>query len=189
MREAKSPNPAARQERRPASDSGDCAVVPVASLSRTVSTAQRAAAPADPSSNLTTLKTLISNHRVLLAAMRRGNAELENDNARMERELSVQAQEHLPVQALEHAEPAGRDDDGETTIPLDNTKEKLRWIENYLHGTLAQTLWALDVRAARLEEQVAVADRHEARRVLEMTHAAYDQLRSLMAELHGSADD
>jgi len=181
MREAKLHTPAARQERRPAFDNGDGVLAPVAGWSRTVSSAQRAVATAEPSSNLATLKTLISNHRVLLANMRRGNEALENDNARMERELAGQSQGAA-------VEPGARGAH-ETATPIGSTQEKLRWIENYLHGTLAQTLWALDVRAARLEEQVAVADRREARRVLEMTHAAYDQVRSLMAELHGSTDD
>lgn len=180
MREAKLHDPAARQERRPALDNGDGAFAPVAGSLRTVSSAQRAVATAEPSSKLATLKTLISNHRVLLANMRRGNEALENDNERMERELAGQSQ-GAAVHDARGAHGAA--------APISSTLEKLRWIENYLHGTLAQTLWALDVRAARLEEQVAVADRPEARRVLEMTHAAYDQLRSLMAELHGGADD
>jgi len=113
--------------------------------------------------------------------MRRVNEALENDNARMERQLAGRPQGDV-------VQPGARGD-REAMVLIGSTKEKLRWIENYLHDTLAQTLWALDVRAARLEEQVAVADRQDARRVLEMTHAAYDQLRSLMAELHGSADD
>ena len=181
MREAKLHDPAARQERRRAFDKGDSSIAALAGLSRTVSSAQLAVAMAEPSSNLATLKTLISNHRVLLANMRRGNEALENDNARMERELAGRPQGDV-------VQPGARGD-REAMVLIGSTKEKLRWIENYLHDTLAQTLWALDVRAARLEEQVAVADRQEARRVLEMTHAAYDQLRSLMAELHGSADD
>lgn len=181
MTEAKLNDSVARQERRRAHDKGNGVTAPVAGLLRTGSSAQMAVTMAEPSSNLATLKTLISNHRVLLAKMRRGNEALENDNARMERELSGRSRGEVV--------PPGARGDSEAVVPIGSTKEKLLWIENYLHDTLAQTLWALDVRAARLEEQVAVADRQEARRVLEMTHAAYDQLRSLMAGLHGSADD
>lgn len=139
------------------------------------------AGSAEPSSNLATLRTVISNHRVLLAKVRRRNDALRNDNARMEQELAGQARHEL-VDG-----DAGRSRDA--AVPVTGTRQKLRWVDDYLHGTLGPTLWALDVRAARLEEQVAAADRQEAHRVLELTHAAYDQLRSLMAGLHDRADD
>lgn len=137
--------------------------------------------PTAPPNRLATLRTVISNHRVLLAKVRRRNDALRNDNARMEQELAGRTHEET-------------DDDGsgrgqDMAIPVTGTQQKLRWIRDYLHGTLAQTLWALDVHAARLEEQVAAGDRQEARRVLELTHAAYDQLRSLMARFHDKTDD
>ena len=171
---------AIREERRPVSGSGDDIALAggMAGMASAVALAIESAAP---SSNLATLKTVISNHRVLLANVRRRNDALRSDNARMEQELAGRTQDE--------SADGGAGRRREVAIPVTGTQQKLRWIDDYLHGTLAQTLWALDVRAARLEEQVAAGDRLEARRVLELTHAAYDQLRSLMAGLHDRADD
>lgn len=125
-------------------------------------------------SNLSTLRTLISNHKLLLANVRRSNQLLESDNTRMERELAIR-RELVPSTAESENDPA---------ISAESAQAKLEWIENYIHGTLAQTLWALSARAAQLEEQTASADRQQqTHRLLQMTHAAYDQLRDLMAWL------
>jgi hypothetical protein len=178
MRPTKLHDPGMRDDRRPAADSGD-AITVAGGMSRTSSAVALAAEPAAPSTNLPTLRTVISNHWVLLAKVRRRNDALRNDNARMEQELAGRTQDGTTDNG------AGRSHETSNSA----AGQKLLWIGDYLRGTLAQTLWALDVRAARLEEQVAADDRQEARRVLELTHAAYDQLRSLMAELHDRADD
>lgn len=142
--------------------------------------ARPAIATSEPASNLPALKALISNHRTLLANVRRSNELLENDNTRMERELAVR-RELVPPSV------AGETD---ASIVASNAKAKLVWIENYIHGTLAQTLWALNARATQLEEQVTSADQQQqTHRLLEMTHAAYDQLRDLMTWLQGNAHD
>ena len=165
-----------RVERRPGSETGNG----VASTGD-MAFAALADDQAAPSNRLATLRTVISNHRVLLAKVRRRNDTLRNDNARMERELGGRTQEEADNDG------SGRSQD--RAISATDTQQKLRWINDYLHGTLAQTLWAPYVHAARLEEQVAAGDREEARRVLELTHAAYDQLRSLMARFHDKTDD
>ena len=137
------------------------------------------AAP-EPASNLPTLKALISNHRTLLANIRCSNQLLENDNTRMERELVVRQEPVPPNVAC----------DDDAAIAASSAKAKLVWIENYIHGTLAQTLWALNARAEQLEEQVTSADQaQQTHRLLQMTHAAYDQLRDLMTWLQGNAHD
>ncbi len=139
-----------------------------------------AVATSAPTSSLPTLRTLISNHRLLLANVRRSNQLLESDNTRMERELAIR-REIVPSNSTSDEDPA---------IAANNAQAKLVWIENYIHGTLAQTLWALNARAAQLEEQTIVADqRQQTHRLLEMTHAAYDQLRDLMSWLQGNAHD
>jgi hypothetical protein len=139
-----------------------------------------AIAEQERASSLPALKALISNHRTLLANVRRSNQLLENENTRMERELAVR-RESIP--------PAGpRDEDA--SIANRNANAKLVWIENYIHGTLAQTLWALNARAVQLEEQLTSTDQqHQTHRLLEMTHQAYDQLRGLMARLQGDTFD
>jgi len=153
--------------------------VPVPTLSRTVSSAQLAIGSSGSSSNLATLKALISTHKALLANVRRGNEVLENDNARMARALA----------GLSRRDAVQSSADGGEAAPIahdSGSDDRLRWVENYLQDTLAQTLWALDVRATRLEQEVAAADRPQAKRVLEMTRAAYDQIRSLLADLRGA---
>ena len=132
------------------------------------------------SSNLRALKDLLSRHRTILAALGRSNRLLEDENIRLERELASQPRD--PVAA-----PLATAADHEAPIAPANPDERLQWIENYLQSTLAQTLWALDARAARLEEQVGAGDREQARRLLDMTRIAYDQLRSLMVWLHRDA--
>lgn len=142
--------------------------------------AKAAIAAPDGGSNLPTLKALISNHRTLLANVRHSNRLLENDNTRMERELAVKR----------GGIPPGLPRDEDASIGDRNAKARLVWIENYLHGTLAQTLWALNARAVQLEELVTSADQqHQTHRLLEMTHAAYDQLRALMARMHSDTLD
>ena len=139
-----------------------------------------AIAPPEQESNLPTLKALISNHRMLLANIRRSNQLLENDNTRMERELAIRRELVPPT--------AGCDED--QSIAASSAKAKLVWIENYIHGTLAQTLWALNARAAQLEEQVTAADQQQqTHRLLQMTRDAYDQLRDLMTWLQGNAHE
>jgi hypothetical protein len=140
-----------------------------------------AIATSTPASNLPTLRALISNHRLLLANIKRSNQLLDSDNMRMERELAIR-RDPVPSSA------AG--DGGDAAVGADNAQAKLEWIGNYIHGTLAQTLWALNARAAQLEEQTTFADRQQqAKRLLQMTHAAYDQLRDLMMWLQGNAHD
>lgn len=147
---------------------------------RSSAAVRRTIAPAEPPSNLPTLKALISNHRTLLANVRRSNQLLENDNTRMERELAIQRELVPPTLAGEE----------DASIAASSANAKLVWIENYIHGTLAQTLWALNARAEQLEEQVTSANHlQQTHRLLEMTHAAYDQLRDLMTWLHGNAHD
>jgi hypothetical protein len=147
---------------------------------RSSAAVRRPIATPEPPSNLPTLKALISNHRTLLANVRRSNQLLENDNTRMERELAVQ-RELVPPSLANDEDPS---------LAASSAKAKLLWIENYIHGTLAQTLWALNARAAQLEEQVTSADHlQQTHRLLQMTHAAYDQLRDLMTWLHGNAHD
>ena len=147
---------------------------------RSSAAAKPAIASPEPASTLPTLKALISNHRMLLANVRRSNEMLENDNARMEEELTVR-RERVPLSA------AG---DENTSPASGSANAKLVWIENYIYGTLAQTLWALNARAEQLEEQVTSADQQQqTHRLLQMTHAAYDQLRDLMTWLQGNAHD
>jgi len=145
------------------------------------STAGRPAIVAPESvSSLSTLKALISSHRTLLADVRRSNQLIENDNTRIERELAIR-REGIPL---------GMPRDGDASIGDRNAKAKLVWIESYLHETLAQTLWALNGRAMQLEELASSADQqHQTHRLLEMTHAAYDQLRALMAQLQADTFD
>ena len=139
-----------------------------------------AIATPEPSSNLPTLKALISNHRTLLANVRRSNDVLEKENTRMEHELAVR---HEPV-------PLSAACDEDASIAVSSANAKLVWIENYIHGTLAQTLWALNARAEQLEEQVtSSAQQQQTHRLLQMTHVAYDQLRDLMTWLQGNAHD
>lgn len=134
----------------------------------------------EPTSNLPTLKALISNHRTMLASVRRSNQLLENDNTRLERELAARSPKVVQPVA----------DEQQASIATDNANAKLVWIENYIHSTLAQTVWALNARAMQLEEQVTSIDQQQqTHRLLEMTHAAYDQLRTLMDLLHGNAHD
>jgi replicative DNA helicase len=143
--------------------------------------AKRAIATPEPTSNLPTLKALISNHRTMLVNVRRSNQLLENDNMRLERELAARSRKIVQSTAA-----------GEQQAPIatDNANAKLAWIENYIHCTLAQTLWALNARAMQLEEQVTSVDQQQqTHRLLEMTHDAYDQLRELMDWLHGNAHD
>lgn len=136
------------------------------------------------SSNLPTLRTLITNHRLLLSNIKRSNELLESDNTRMERELAIR-QELVPP-----ADACDGDGDGDGAISTDSAQAKLEWIENYIHGTLAQTLWALNARAAQLEERTTSADQQQqTHRLLQMTNAAYDQLRDLMTWLQGNVHD
>ena len=160
---------------------GDGGTDSVSGASRGKTAAKLASATPEPTSNLPTLKALISNHRTMLANLRRGNQLLENDNMRMEREFAARSREVMrPTVAGEQQAP----------IVTDNANAKLVWIENYIHSTLAQTLWALNARAMQLEEQVTSIDQQrQTHRLLEMTHAAYDQLRALMDCLHGNAHD
>lgn len=139
-----------------------------------------AAAPRVPASNLPALKALISNHRTLLANVRRSNELLTIDNTRMERELGVCPDIKPPDDALH--------EDAANTARSD--REKLVWIKNYIDGTLAQTLWALNARAEQFGEQaVSFAQQQQAHRLLEMTHTAYDQLRDLMSWLQRSTSE
>jgi hypothetical protein len=138
-----------------------------------------AAAARVPASNLPALKALISNHRTLLASVRRSNELLTIANTRMERELGVHAEIEPPNGAPgEDAEIAARND-----------RAKLAWIKNYINGTLAQTLWALNARAEQFDEQFASSAPQQTRRLLEMTHMAYDQLRDLMSWLQRNTDE
>jgi hypothetical protein len=165
--------------RSDASTSGGARAQPRHST-RSSAAGKPAIATREPASNLPTLKALISNHRTLLADVRRSNQLLENDNTRMERELAIR-REIVPTSA-------GWDENA--AIAVSSANAKLVWIENYIHGTLAQTLWALNARAEQLEEQVTSADRQQKnRRLLQMTHTAYDQLRELMTWLKGNAHE
>ena len=138
-----------------------------------------AAAARAPASNLPALKALISNHRVLLANVRRRNELLAIDNTRMERELEVQAQMEPTSDTPPQAAAVARDD-----------RVKLVWVKNYINGTLAQTLWALTARAELFDEQVTSSAQHQqATRLLEMSHVAYDQLRDLMDWLELNTDE
>ena len=138
-----------------------------------------AAAARAPASNLPALKALISNHRALLANVRRRNELLAIDNTRMERELEVQA----------HAEPTSDTPPEAAAIARDD-RVKLVWVKNYINGTLAQTLWALTARAELFDEQVTSSAQHQqATRLLEMSHVAYDQLRDLMDWLELNTDE
>jgi len=139
-----------------------------------------AAAARASASNLPALKALISNHRALLASVRRRNELLAIDNTRMERELEVQAQlEPAHDTPPETAASVARDD-----------RVKLVWVKNYINGTLAQTLWALTARAELFDEQVtSSAQRQQTARLLEMTHVAYDQVRDLMNWLELNTDE
>ena len=149
-------------------------------MSRTVSSAHAAISVPSPS-NLATLKALISGHKTLLADVRSSNAALEVDNARLAEELASLS----PIQGERRRNDPGTD---QVSAPSERAAgERLRWIENYVLGTLAQTIWALDVRAARLEAEVVAEDRAGARHLLELSHVAYDQIRSLLAELRGGA--
>ena len=138
-----------------------------------------AAAARAPASNLPALKALISNHRALLAYVRRRNELLAIDNTRMERELEVQAQAEPTSDTPPQAAAIARDD-----------RVKLVWVKNYINGTLAQTLWALTARAELFDEQVTSSAQHQqATRLLEMSHVAYDQLRDLMDWLELNTDE
>ena len=138
-----------------------------------------AAAARAPASNLPALKALISNHRALLANVRRRNELLAIDNTRMERELEVQAQMEPTSDTPPEAAAIARDD-----------RVKLVWVKNYINGTLAQTLWALTARAELFDEQVTSSAQHQqATRLLEMSHVAYDQLRDLMDWLELNTDE
>ena len=138
-----------------------------------------AAAARAPASNLPALKALISNHRALLANVRRRNELLAIDNTRMERELEVQAQLEPTSDTPPQAAAVARDD-----------RVKLVWVKNYINGTLAQTLWALTARAELFDEQVTSSAQHQqATRLLEMSHVAYDQLRDLMDWLELNTDE
>jgi len=138
-----------------------------------------AAAARAPASNLPALKALISNHRALLANVRRRNELLAIDNTRMERELEVQAQMEPTSDTPPQAAAVARDD-----------RVKLVWVKNYINGTLAQTLWALTARAELFDEQVTSSAQHQqATRLLEMSHVAYDQLRDLMDWLELNTDE
>ena len=138
-----------------------------------------AAAARAPASNLPALKALISNHRALLANVRRRNELLAIDNTRMERELEVQAQMEPTSDTPPQAAAIARDD-----------RVKLVWVKNYINGTLAQTLWALTARAELFDEQVTSSAQHQqATRLLEMSHVAYDQLRDLMDWLELNTDE
>ena len=138
-----------------------------------------AAAARAPASNLPALKALISNHRALLANVRRRNELLAIDNTRMERELEVQAQMEPTSDTPPEAAAVARDD-----------RVKLVWVKNYINGTLAQTLWALTARAELFDEQVTSSAQHQqATRLLEMSHVAYDQLRDLMDWLELNTDE
>jgi hypothetical protein len=177
MRETKLHNLAPRNS-RPLGDGGTDSV---SGVSWGNAAAKLAIATPQPMSNLPTLKALISNHRTMLVNVRRSNQLLENDNMRLERELAARSRE--VVQPTVAREPPA-------SIATDNCNAKLAWIENYIHCTLAQTLWALNARATQLEEQVTSIDQQrQTHRLLEMTHDAYDQLRALMDWLHGNAHD
>jgi len=138
-----------------------------------------AAATRAPASNLPALKALISNHRALLADLRRSNELLAIDNTRMERELGVRPEIEPPDGAPEL----------DATLAAPDDRAKLVWIRNYLDGTLAQTLWALNARAEQFDEQGASSAPQQTRRLLEMTHTAYDQLRDLMSWLQRNTDE
>ena len=137
-------------------------------------------ATSERSSTLPALTNLLSRHRTILAALGRSNRLLEDENIRLEHELAAQT-----TRAAADP-PAGAWDDDALSAAT-NTDERLQWIEHYLQSTLAQTLWALDARAVRLEEQLGGADQAQARQLLDMTRLAYDQLRSLMDWLHGDS--
>lgn len=146
------------------------------------SSAARKAAPVThtPASSLLAIKALISSHKTLLANVRRSNELLAIDNTRMERELGVRPD-------IEPPNGAPRDD---AAMVARNDRAKLIWVKNYIHGTLAQTLWALNARAEQFDEQVTSSAQHQqAHRLLEMTHIAYDQLRDLMGWLQRNADE
>jgi hypothetical protein len=153
---------------------------PISGAGVAVAVAEAESALAERSSSLPALKALLSRHKLLLAALGRSNRVLENENVRIERELAAQARDGGPA-----SPPAVPEHDAPT--PAASADEKLQWIENYLQSTLAQTLWALDARAARLEEQVGAVDREQARRLLDMTRTAYEQLCSLMVWLRSDA--
>jgi hypothetical protein len=138
------------------------------------------AGTAERPGTLPALTNLLSRHRTILAALGRSNRLLEDENVRLEHELAAQ-----PTRAA--ADPPDGTWDPDPLIEAMNTDQKLQWIENYLQSTLAQTLWALDARAVRLEEQLGAGGRQQARQLLDMTRLAYDQLRSLMVWLHGDA--
>jgi len=153
----------------------------VPTVSRSTSATRLAIDGSGTSSNLGTLKELISTHKALLASVRRGNEMLENDNARMAEALADMSHEDAALSII-----ACHDS---TLLPnAPSNEDRLRWITNYLQDTLAQTLWALDVRAARLEQELAINDRPKAKQVLDMTHAAYDQIRSLLADIRSAPD-
>lgn len=138
------------------------------------------AATCAPASNLAALKALISNHKTLLADVRRSNELLAIDNTRMERELGVRPKIE-PPDGAPHTNAA---------IAGHNDRAKLVWIKNYIDGTLAQTLWALNARAEQFDEQVtSCAQQQQAHRLMEMTHTAYDQLRDLMSWLQRNTDE
>lgn len=152
--------------------------------SQASSIGQTATAATEESKNdldrLGALKSLLANNQALVANMWRRIETLEKDNTRLEAALG-----ELSLKESGAARSPGV---GETDRPVGRAVEQLRRIESYLHGTLAQTLWALQVRAARLKEQAetaGVADRLQTDRVLEMTHEAYDEIRTLLVGLRG----
>ena len=131
-------------------------------------------------SNLPALKALISNHRTLLADARRRNHLLEIENTRMERELGVRPGIERPTEAPRECSAAAECSD----------RARLVWVQGYLNGTLAQTLWALNGRAEQLAEHVTSPTQQEQTyRLLEMTHTAYEQLRDLMSWLQRNTDE
>jgi len=177
MRQVRTSGLAARAERARAVDESAGAA-----LLRVGSSALHAPASMEPPSSLARLSALISTHRALLCKIRDRNSSLEVDNARMERELAGRSQVD-----------AGPGDISQRTrdAPSIITGEagSLASIRSYLRDTLAQTLWALDARAAKLEEQVSIEERPQAHRVRELTRSAYDQIRSLMGQLHGDSNE
>src|SRR6187402_1641650 len=178
MQQAGFKGPVVRRDRARTLDDGGSAGAWGESL-RSESSELSLAASLELPNSLTRLKALISTHRALLSKIRDRNKSLEVDNARMETELGGRSRAGPDPGDASHRDDASIL--GET--------DSLKSIESYLRDTLGQTLWALDARAARLEEQVTDADRQQARRVTELTRVAYDQLRSLIAQLYERSND
>lgn len=159
------------------SDAGD-----VDPMSGALSSAADKPAIASPpqTSNLPALKALIANHRRLLSNVRRSNHVIQSDNSRMEGELADR-RAPVPLPATPQIAAA--------SVDASEANAKLVWIESYIQGTFAQTLWALNARAAQLEQQGTGDQKQQTQRMLELTHLAYDQVRALIAWLHGDAND